>query len=590
MLLEQVRIQRYRSIMDLSFKLNQNKLDVICGSNNVGKTNILRALNLFFAMDINLFNPKEDIPFHIRYGSVGGRDYTKLTGLFYDEKNKDKYEISVSYRYKNKQKSCEISGKKNKHTMSENETKSFMKQFKFIFVESSNINIPILIKNIFKEKALTVLDTKRQKQKNALSLLKDFQAASNKAILSIEKDLTTCFKKFLKDNPLFEEQIKDWKLEIKFPACESLREAISDQIQFTLNDSNNNSIETKGSGIQKIILISLINYVSQTYNNCNVIWGIDEPEAFLQPLLQKNAYNEFKKLAQIYNIVVTTHSNFFIDISDLSSTIMVEADIVPRVYARRPGKTYLETSTKIIAETGYLKFQKIKEHLGIERNDSWEIYSNNIIVEGETDKKYLETLIKLYALNPVRIVSAGGADNMIPLLELWNDIAKEMPSKPKVLCLLDHDEKGKNIYKKINKSNNSYKKLSISTKYIARFDGDQTEKFEYTIEDLMPPNIIIEELDDWLNKEKRYKKVTLIKGKQRTKTVYNESSILKFYDEKSKDVNEDLLPLSIHENLGIKNQLCKNIIKKIKNNNDKYLGIFNQYSCIKSFLENLVEF
>lgn len=588
MQLKEIKIQRYRSIMDLTIKFNQNKLDVICGSNNVGKTNILRAIDLFFSMDVSKFNPKEDIPYHIRYGSVGGRDYTKITGYIYDESTNNKYEIEMSYRYKNKNKELEIKAKKNQINIDIKEAKDIIKKFKFIFIESSNIDIPTLIKNIFKEKALTTLDTKRKTQKDALELLKAFQEKSNEAIQKIEGDLTAYFKRFLELNPIFKDQVKDWNLEVKFPTFDFLREAISEQIQFTLNDSNNNPIETKGSGIQKIILISLINYVSDIYNQYNVIWGIDEPEAFLQPLLQKNAYNEFKKLSQKYNIIITTHSNFFIDIADLSSTMMVEAEITPRTYARRPGVTYLQTDTKFIEETGYLKFQKIKEHLGIERNDSWEIHKQTILTEGETDKKYLETLLKIYNLPQVRIVSAGGADNMAPLLELWNSIADDIKQlNPVVLCLLDHDAKGKEVFRKIDSHQNNLKNLNIKMSYISRYDGDQTESFEYAIEDLLPVKIIINELDKWISKEKKYKKVTLLKTMQREQEAYNKTSVLKFYDEKSKSVNPDKIPLKIYENKGIKSILCKNITKYLLEGN--YAQELDSNTKIKEFLEKVID-
>ena len=42
------RIKRYRSIKDLTLKMVEDEPIIICGENNVGKTNILRALNIFF--------------------------------------------------------------------------------------------------------------------------------------------------------------------------------------------------------------------------------------------------------------------------------------------------------------------------------------------------------------------------------------------------------------------------------------------------------------------------------------------------------------------------------------------------------------
>ena len=59
--ISKVRIQRFRSIMDMEFNISDYSMPVaICGQNNVGKTNTLRAINLFF--NPNTFNPNTDIP------------------------------------------------------------------------------------------------------------------------------------------------------------------------------------------------------------------------------------------------------------------------------------------------------------------------------------------------------------------------------------------------------------------------------------------------------------------------------------------------------------------------------------------------
>lgn len=44
--ISKVRIQRFRSIMDMEFNISDYSMPVaICGQNNVGKTNTLRAIN-----------------------------------------------------------------------------------------------------------------------------------------------------------------------------------------------------------------------------------------------------------------------------------------------------------------------------------------------------------------------------------------------------------------------------------------------------------------------------------------------------------------------------------------------------------------
>ena len=41
-------VKRFRSLVDLKLGINDALPVVICGENNIGKTNFLRALNIFF--------------------------------------------------------------------------------------------------------------------------------------------------------------------------------------------------------------------------------------------------------------------------------------------------------------------------------------------------------------------------------------------------------------------------------------------------------------------------------------------------------------------------------------------------------------
>ncbi len=77
------QVKRFRSLMDVTLNISQDLPTIICGENNIGKTNFLRALNLYFNhLSDAVFNPKDDLPYHIVYGSGGGSLKTELTGKF----------------------------------------------------------------------------------------------------------------------------------------------------------------------------------------------------------------------------------------------------------------------------------------------------------------------------------------------------------------------------------------------------------------------------------------------------------------------------------------------------------------------------
>lgn len=76
-------IQRYRSIIDMSLDFNvDSNIVSICGPNNVGKTNVLRALCLFF--NPQLYNPKTDIP-TLKNATWGGAVHPKIIVDFFDD-------------------------------------------------------------------------------------------------------------------------------------------------------------------------------------------------------------------------------------------------------------------------------------------------------------------------------------------------------------------------------------------------------------------------------------------------------------------------------------------------------------------------
>ncbi|MGN6955845.1 AAA family ATPase, partial [Neisseria sp. P0015.S004] len=70
MILRKFQIKNFRSLINVNVKFIDNLPIVISGENNIGKTNFLRALNVYFnhIHDKNLYHAETDIPHHIYYG------------------------------------------------------------------------------------------------------------------------------------------------------------------------------------------------------------------------------------------------------------------------------------------------------------------------------------------------------------------------------------------------------------------------------------------------------------------------------------------------------------------------------------------
>lgn len=131
------KVRNYRSITDIKFRFEKDNLTVICGANNVGKTNFLRALALFFDPELTNFDAERDIPYHISEGSRGAGYRTLLEAKFTQIGTDEKYVIEQIFSERKGIKEVTFKGKKDDKDLSETEIKEFIdKNFRFFFIEA----------------------------------------------------------------------------------------------------------------------------------------------------------------------------------------------------------------------------------------------------------------------------------------------------------------------------------------------------------------------------------------------------------------------------------------------------------------------
>ncbi|EAJ1996317.1 ATP-binding protein, partial [Campylobacter jejuni] len=405
------QVKNFRSLLDITLNIDNNNINTICGENNIGKTNFLRALNLFFNHNNGVeYNQNEDRPYHIQKGSTGGRK-TELIGYF--TKNNVTHILKVEFH---KDKIVYIlNGKMVEWKVA----RDIVESFKLLFIEASNVNMPSVISAILENDALLALDNKRKKQSEPLRTLKLFIEQSKKAIEDIEKDINIYLKQMLD----FDNTLKDKEIKIRFAEFEKLRDVVKTMTSVTLDDGNDHLMDHKGSGAQRIVLLSLMQYITDKITT-DIIWAIDEPEAFLQPKLQKKIMEIFKNIVREKKqpIIMTTHSQYFVDFNNLVNTHLFKLTKEEKIYARKKGRVFQEINTKpIYIGTAFEKLSVIKKHLGIETNDNWDIMPYNILVEGEEDKKYLQMLIEILNLSMPNIIHSGGATKIAGFLEYFNN-------------------------------------------------------------------------------------------------------------------------------------------------------------------------
>lgn len=583
-------IHHFRSITTLEMDFPINGIPyVICGPNNVGKTNILRALNLFF---YDKFNAFDDIPYHIVEGSRGQGFKTTIKVHFKDDKDNKTYKIEKTYRPKKIEGQSDlgyivtkkgiihvmrISQKK----MDEKEIDEYLRDIWYIFVEASNINLPDLIKKIVKEDILSIgLDKLRTKQKKPLETLQKFITESKPALDSIESKIGLNFKEFISKNNIIS-GVKNWDIEIVFPKFENLRDAISEMVTFTLYDTSKRKLDSKGSGIQRILFLSLVKYISENTKR-NVIWGLDEPEVFLQPGLQKEVFKILTELASNLTIIMTTHSHHFIDLNEINNCYLLTADYEIKNYVRRPKEQYFKVDTKIDNKKGLDKIIAIKEQMGIKTSDSWEVLPFNLLVEGQEDKEYIQCLCKQFNISVPNIFIANGVDKYAGYLSFLEHFCSDLGYKPTINCIFDHDNAGKKRFSEIEAK--KYKKIRIKNTFVKRFDDLIDSNCDYEVEDFLYPEIVIDAVNIILQNKSysQLDKDTFLT--MRSEVAYKKDPILKVFTNIVQLQNTDKQSLnfeSIELKLWISRLICQNI------NGSYILELDKKYSTVRNYLQEI---
>ncbi|MBP5191497.1 MAG: AAA family ATPase [Opitutales bacterium] len=186
--LKKFTIRNFRSISDpVTLQFTKGELTILCGPNNNGKTNCLRAMDLFFRMDPKQFQAQKDMPYHITHGSRGGKSQTTFTGTFEDDEGK---EYIIKQVYKGKPATLTIILNKSEKKEDQEKARNIINQFQFIFVEANNVNLPELIRKMFTEKILALGMKKNRGQTKARERLQNFQEDCQKVVNKINKNLT----------------------------------------------------------------------------------------------------------------------------------------------------------------------------------------------------------------------------------------------------------------------------------------------------------------------------------------------------------------------------------------------------------------
>ena len=495
--IEKLQINNFRSFKNIGNEISDlEQLNIFTGKNNVGKTNVLRALNLFFNPE--LYNSSIDMNAIKQITGGGTKDPVIKIYFIDDELEKGK---SNNYYIKldlNKKKY--ISNSKTSKLADSNRIKDYLQgKFKCIYLSTTDQDLSSQAYNLindmilqyFKKKHKVIrntIDDFEKQYRNLLSTFKD-------QISSIESDLNEQFE-------LFRENGIGITPKLSIQENTKITDFLLSNMNLQLDDDYAQIINAKGAGVQRTSVILLTFFLlNEIFQNKNKVVLLDEPEAFLYPLLTSGLKESIKKMVSQENsnsqIFITTHSREFLKEINNKYFRFYNITQEKEIQEFKRSKND-EDIVKYSIVSGYevdvsIKNQVLKNYGLLDEIDD---YDQIIICEGETDKNYIEKILnsKPYRpqirynkyLNDMKDLNfdfiGKGTESILPIL-LYLDRVSNVSRD--IFILLDGDEAGKRAEKKIkqNTNGNNFSNFNIT---ICRLqDGKEIEDVVYEEEDFI---------------------------------------------------------------------------------------------------------
>lgn len=440
--------------LDVSLENNTSGVMAFIGNNGSGKSNLLEAISAIFR---HLYDKKQkDIPFNFSlvYTTFNGRTVEITKNELSVTTKIDNQENSDLYSFLPKQIVAIYSGEEDRlwreyykpiyDDFISKISKSFQEEFpKMLYLNKFywHISLLCLLLNRFNnpedkfcEEILGINNVHSVK----FEFKKNYQGYPSNNVLQFISTIDAKDEYTLDE---LQEVIKNYDINEVFKylyiAFTPKNTKILENITIEYND--NLKIEDFSEGEKKMILIkAALEFAGQE----DSLFILDEPDAHIHLSNKMQIKKVFEEYEQNRQVIITTHS------PTLTKAIPKEG-----IYCLEKGKVKefkdIEEVTKYLADKEdiyKLLFSKL----------------NILIVEGKTDDKYIKKAIELYKDDfpylDFQILRVGGTDdenikNLIDIITLKDE--------QKIIVLVDRDDAGHKVYKKIFNNNKEKKDIYL---------------------------------------------------------------------------------------------------------------------------------
>ena len=444
--------------LDVSLENNTSGVMAFIGNNGSGKSNLLEAISAIFR---HLYDKKQkDIPFNFSlvYTTFNGRTVEITKNELSVTTKIDNQENSDLYSFLPKQIVAIYSGEEDRlwreyykpiyDDFISKISKSFQEEFpKMLYLNKFywHISLLCLLLNRFNnpedkfcEEILGINNVHSVK----FEFKKNYQGYPSNNVLQFISTIDAKDEYTLDE---LQEVIKNYDINEVFKylyiAFTPKNTKILENITIEYND--NLKIEDFSEGEKKMILIkAALEFAGQE----DSLFILDEPDAHIHLSNKMQIKKVLEEYEQNRQVIITTHS------PTLTKAIPKEG-----IYCLEKGK--VKEFKDIVEVTKYLA-------------DQGDIYkllfskSNILIVEGKTDDKYIKKAIELYKDEfpnlDFQILRVGGTDDE-NIKNLIDTIA--LKDEQKIIVLVDRDDAGYKVYKKIFSNISRERKDVLTEKY-----------------------------------------------------------------------------------------------------------------------------
>lgn len=442
--LERFTVNNYRSITEAE-KLDLSEYTVLIGPNNEGKSNILRALVM--GMSIleragygrltlgdqsrfllrSLYDWNDDYPKSLQKKKAQGRttlrydfrlDDREIEEFWEEVESRINGELPMEIQLGREQSYFRIPKKGpggEALTAKRNSIAKFVGRrlsIAYVKAQRSAVDSQREVDRLVR-RALDELQD-RQDYREALELIESLQEP---ILAELASSLEQTLSSFLPDVRQVAIQLDE----------EDRRRPIRSKI--IIDDGDETPLAAKGDGIQSLSTVALVKDVAETLRLSNdVILAVEEPEAHLHPGAVHQLRAVIEDISATQQVVVSTHSPLFVNRGSLASNVLVRDN-----RAR---------AAKAVSE--------IRELLGVRTSDNLHSAAVALIVEGTSDVRIFEALLRNVSPELDKALDAG--DLGIQALHGGSNLAYRLGELEAGLCvvhaLMDDDSTGREAISK----------------------------------------------------------------------------------------------------------------------------------------------